>query len=65
MFDRLTEWLPNQPNKPYEAAAWAVTLGHGKALLQHKYAAMIEELRRFEAELPRTDQMSEMRSSWA
>ena len=60
MFDRLTEWLPNQPNKPYEAAAWAVTLGHGKALLQHKYAAMIEELRRFEAELPRTDQMSEM-----
>lgn len=60
MFDRLAKWLPNQPSKPYEAAAWAVTLGHGKALLQHRYAAMIEELRQFEAELPRTDQVSEM-----
>lgn len=60
MFDRLTTWLPNQPCKPYEAAAWAVTLGHGKALLQSNYAAMIEEIRQFEAELVRSDQVSEM-----
>ncbi|RRD03579.1 CRISPR-associated helicase Cas3' [Arachnia propionica] len=60
MFDRLATWLPNQPRKPYEAAAWAITLGHGKAMLQGSYAAMIEEVRQFEAELVRSDQVAVM-----
>lgn len=60
MFDRLAEWLPNQPRKPREAAAWAITLGHGKAMLQPNYAAMIEEVRQFEAELVRSDQVAPM-----
>lgn len=48
MFGRVADWIERLPSAPPEVAAWAVTLGHGKARLNPRYARMSEEVREFD-----------------
>ena len=48
MFTRIADWLERLPELPKESAAWAVTLGHGKASLNRRYAKMSEAVRNFD-----------------
>lgn len=48
MFARVADWIDNLPQRPRDEGAWALTLGHGKARLNPRYARMSDEVRRFD-----------------
>lgn len=52
MFDRIAKWIENLPQPPLDVAAWALTLGHGKAHLNETYSQMIQQFRDSEPDLP-------------
>ena len=48
MFDRVTDWLRRLPNPPLNVPAWAITLGHGKSMLNPSYAEMARAFAAFD-----------------
>lgn len=50
MFYRVDRWVEHLPEPPDDYPAWAITLAHGKSLLNPRFASMTEQIQRFDAE---------------
>lgn len=48
MFRRVTTWLDLLPQPPFTEPAWALTLGHGKSMLNQQYAEMAQAFVNFD-----------------
>ena len=48
MFSRVRSWLDALPQPPLDVAAWSLTLGHGKSMLNAEYAQLVEQFAAFE-----------------
>lgn len=55
MFGRVAGWLNHLPQRPPEVGAWALTLGHGKSLLNRKFAQLVEDFKRFDQQYRRDE----------
>lgn len=54
MFERVADWLEHLPQPPVEVGAWALTLGHGKSMLQPRYAKLARQFAEFDRRHPST-----------
>lgn len=48
MFERVTKWLSLLPEPPLPDPAWAIVLGHGKNMLNERFAGMVRECANFD-----------------
>lgn len=60
MFNRVTEWIDRLPAAPPEVSAWALTLGHGKSMLNPEYAKRVKEFSAFDKAIPDSTTFSAM-----
>lgn len=49
MFTRVTKWLEDLPHPPVDIGAWALTLGHGKSLLNREFTELAQAFHEFDA----------------
>lgn len=47
MFERITPWLEKLPKSPQDPWSWALTLGHGKAMLNRSYAELTNVVKKY------------------
>lgn len=58
MFSRVADWLARLPQLPPEIGTWAITLGHGKSMLNAQYAEMAKQFADFDRLHPPTELLS-------
>lgn len=58
MFSRVADWLTRLPQMPAEIGTWAITLGHGKSMLNAEYAGMAQRFADFDRLHPPTLELS-------